>query len=56
MDSHGVVVISETDSGRNPLQLTGEDGAGEGVWAPGNHAAGPLMSKSCFSGFEVSRA
>jgi hypothetical protein len=22
----------------------------------GNHAAGPLMSKSCFSDFEVSRA
>jgi hypothetical protein len=30
--------------------------AGMGVWARGDHAAGPLRSKSCFSGFEVSRA
>ena len=31
----------------------GEQGS---VWARGDHAAGPLMSKSCFSDFEVSRA
>jgi hypothetical protein len=29
---------------------------GRAFGARGDHAAGPLRSKSCFSGFEVSRA
>jgi hypothetical protein len=38
-------------------RLRGEGGAGGRAFgARGDHAAGPLRSNSCFSGFEVSRA
>jgi hypothetical protein len=35
--------------------LRGEDEAGEGVWAPGYHVAGPLRPKCYFHGFDISR-
>jgi hypothetical protein len=38
------------------LPACGGGGSREAFGARGDHAAGPLTSNSCFSGFEVSRA